>query len=291
MKYYFDRRFSVVTKGRFVNFIKYLFEHYDQFCKEVIGDDFENSVYRKSLYPTAEYEYYVFRRHRAFDYQQARRRGSAYVVKPLPSFSAFELGFKKPVIDAELSSMRLFIMGMDNILMSSSIVHDHKGMCFKEHGNNRELFDDAVMEAISERYPLLLRGRKLDDFLDFRTYNKLREPVELRPVYVFIFRLIREMKLDFKYGEISRKVFGNIMSELNRIWLEHQVKEILKSNSEEKFAEEMDEEDYEILLNEQERTAKRMDEKRMLDSMKIPQVVEAYVSVYEKLPANFPVEE
>src|SRR5215217_6693097 len=247
MKYYFDSSFSVVTKNRLAKLLRYLFGYYDQFCREVIGDDFENSDYRNFLYPTAEFEYYIFRRHRAYAYQQARKKGMAYVLDPLPSFADFEESFEQPVIDVELSSMQIFLKALNHIMMCSSIVYDHKGMCFKERGNNVEIFEAILSEIISERFPRLLPENRVRNLWDYRTYLKLTEKSDLKPAYAFIFRLLRQKKLDFKYGELSRKIFGDMMSAMNEILLEHQITEILKSKSDSEFAEEIDEDDYEIL--------------------------------------------
>lgn len=57
MKYYFDSGFNVVSKNRYANLIKYLFLHYDQFGAEVIGNDFEHSIYRDVVYPSAKFDY------------------------------------------------------------------------------------------------------------------------------------------------------------------------------------------------------------------------------------------
>jgi hypothetical protein len=284
MKYYFDTNFHIVTKNRYINLLKYLFSHYDQFVAEVVGD-FEQSAYRNLLYPTASYDYYYYRRNRASQYKEAKRKGHPYEIKELISFEEFKRNFQAPVINAELSSLSLFISGLEDIINHNCIVHDKKGMCFKTEGNGFQLFRSTISAIIQERFPNLLEGKhnRLPHCKFHRT-GASSDHSELMPVYVFIFKKLKKKKLDFNYQKVSSKVFSKFMDVIDKNIAEMKIQEILNSDVEST----LDDDDIERAIYNREQSDKYADVKQMIEIMKPPVIVGAYYSVYGALPANYP---
>lgn len=284
MKYYFDPSFNVVNKNRYANLIKYLFLHYDQFVTEVVGENFEESVYRNLLYPSAKYKYWIHRRHRAYKYQRARRLGKSYKVKELISFADFERDFKPPVAVADMACLQLFIRGLEKIIAHNSIVHDQNGRCFKLEGNGPYLFISVISTIIAERFPNLDHSHNDGPFncCAYTATASIHVP-EYIPVYMFIFKLLKKKKLDFRYETISSEVFSQFMDVVAENLAEIKIKEILSSD----VQSTLDDDDIERAIYNREESNKHVELNRMLKKMDLPDIVEAYFNVYGTLPAGY----
>lgn len=286
MKYYADPSFDVVTKNRYVKLIKHLFSHYEQFVAEVVGNDFEQSVYRNLLYPTASHDYYYYRRHRAYHYKEARSTGRSYVVKDLIPFEAFERDFQPPIVNAELSCLRLFIYAIEEIINNYCIVHDQNGKCFKLTGNRPYVFSSIISEIIAAQFPNRIVEKDENSLsCRFYTIGLSKEHLELIPVYTFMFKLLKKKKLDLKYQEISLKVFSQVRESITQNLVKMQIKELLTNS----VQSTLNDEERERAIYNREQLDRRADLKRMLEMMKAPVIVEAYINVYEALPANYPI--
>ncbi|SMC61351.1 hypothetical protein [Pedobacter nyackensis] len=283
MRYHLDPSFNVVNKNRYANLIKYLFEYYDQFVAEVLGNNFEQSVYRDLIYPSARYEYWIYRRNRAYDYKEARRFGRSYKMKELISFENFERNFKPPVVDADLSCLRLFIHGLVQIIAHNSIVHDQNNRCFKLATNGNELFKSVISSIITERFPNIgqISNESPFDCFAYKTTTSVNTP-EFIPVYTFIFKLLKKKKLDFRYGTISSEIFSKLMEKITEVSAETEIKNILNS-----APSTLDDDDTERAIYNREESEKHTAIKQMLDTMNLPDIVEAYFNAYGKLPANY----
>jgi|GEM_PF-2102416 len=285
MEYYFDSGFTIVNKNRYTNLIKYLFQHYDQFVAEVIGGDFEHSVFRNVLYPTAQYEYDQYRRDRIFYYTDAKQYGTPHHLKALIPFEEFKLTFKPPIIHAELSTLRLFIYGIDQIMLHNSIVHDHMGKCFKLYGNGDELFKAVAKEIIKKQFPNIdLNGPETPFHCPKYITTRSFEVTEFVAVYTFVFKLLKKKNLDFKYQTIPMKAFSGLVHTIEKYWVEEEIRKILKSNTENM----LDDGDMELISQNRLEAARQAELKRMLE---LPVIVEAYFMVYDQLPANYPSEQ
>src|SRR5690349_3204333 len=98
MKYSLVPGHSPVGRTRSITLFKFFFQHYEDFCKTILPNGFEQSVYLPWFYRTAEYDYYMHRRRRAYNYVKARKDKWTYVVEPIISFDNFAPHFVVPAV-------------------------------------------------------------------------------------------------------------------------------------------------------------------------------------------------
>jgi hypothetical protein len=191
------------------------------------------------------------------------------------------------IVNKELSTLRLYIGCIYIIFCYSSIVHDQKGSCFKDVGNWNDDFLSIIRSIVKERFSNLDQANI--DIFNCCTYKATTsdELPEFIPVFMFIFKLLKKQKLDFKYGTIPLKMFSGLDHLLTRISAELEIEKILDSDVEST----LDEDDIERALYNREEAAKYDEINRMMEMMNLPDIVEAYFNVYGKLPDNYPVVE
>lgn len=268
--------FTLAGNSRFMTICKFIFEHYEDFCKTIFPKGLAKSGYLPLFYPTAEYDYYFYRLRRAQYYQEARKENWTYVVEPLISFKQFATHFKAPEVNETLSRLRLFINVLENIF-NSSIVYNGKYRRFSR-------YSDYFHEDLKTIIPLYINGAEEfthDDLFDFRKYDYGHE-IDYRPVYCYFLTLMKQKKLDIYYRPIYSD-FSNMLYKDHRDWTSYQIKKILSAKTDlgASIFSEAEEQKYKEMMTE-------ADEKKLLKNIKIPQIVEAYYQVFHRLPENYP---
>lgn len=265
--------YTMLSDARCINLYKYLLKHISGLPADIAPDGWENSPYYMLFHETPERAYYKYRKIRANSYKMARRLGEQYTVQPLRSFNDFKRGFTPLPFDPALDTLILYAECIKDIFDRASLVHDGMFNTYKRQGWG---FNKNMLKAIKQVFPD--EGYEQQNIFMAATY----EVVDKRPVYRYIFKLLKLKNLNYLYQQISAKNFKAILGELEGHMAEIQIEKILKEKDN---GEDRTEEAY---LESAAKQAKEQHEKRMAAIMRIPPFVEAYSDVYGNLPENYP---
>lgn len=266
MKYPGNPKFTMVSENRCLTLFKYLLRHYQEFTELIGGGEFEKTPYHQIFYPTIVAEYRLYRIGRVGNYRWARLRNKPHQIPPLRSFEEFKATFEFPVLDLQLEMFRLYIMGIESVFEEMLIIQDGNYNCFKTLNDFEEiLFTAALMVTPGAEHLTIV------SLFDYDTYN---DNVDLRPVYRYIFGLLKRKGLYGYYDAVDREIFDQLIQSLEALIAEVQIQQILNEDetSEMRIHAAEEEEDQ--------------DEKESIPE--IPPLIRAYHDVYGCCPENYP---
>lgn len=262
MKYPGNPKFTMVSEKRCLTLFKYLLRHYQEFTTIIGGTEFEKTPYHHIFYPTVRAQYRIYRIDRVGDYRWARLRNKPHQVPELLSFEAFKATFEFPVLDLQLEMFRLYVMGIQSIFEDRLIIHDGNFNCFKTLCDFQEILVEAAIMVTPGATHLTI-----ESLFDYDTYN---DNVDLKPIYKYIFDLLKRKGLYAYYDDIDQEIFGKLLQSLEALIAEVQIQQILN------------EADVpETLMSDVEEGPKLIQE--------IPALIRAYHDVYGCCPENYPL--
>lgn len=271
-RYKHKEQYEYISRTRCTNLFKKMLADLPGLAKQLAPQGFENSIYHAKYFPTAEQLYHNYRQSRALSYKRARRYGADYLLRDVIPFADFLNTFKPDPPDLRRELLNLFIEGVKEIFDRNSLVLDRKFNTYKRRWGLE--FEECMFKAVKTFFPEYTTGQQWELF-SFLTYQS----VDMKPVYSYVFSLLKKKNLDFRYEVISIKVFNELIETVESIDAEIKIKQILKGN--EKHLKTIKESDQPLFQVEADR--------QLLEAiMSPPQVVVAYFEVYGHWPENYP---
>lgn len=220
-RYKHNGQYEIISRTRCINLFKKLLANLPGFAEQVFPQGIENSPYHSKYCFTAEMAYREYRELRAMYYKLSRRNSTAYLLDDMIPFLDFLKTFNPAPLDLQREVLNLFIEGMHEIFNHSSLVHDGKFNTYKRRYGLE--FEDCMFKAVKTIFPEYTTGERWELF-SVRTYQK----VDMKPVYRYLFSLLKKEGLDYRYEVISSKIFDQLIDSLERIGAEFEIERILK---------------------------------------------------------------
>lgn len=258
-------QYEIISRTRCTNLFKKMLADLPGLAKQIAPQGFENSIYHAKYFPTAEQVYHDYRQSRALSYKDARRDGTDYLSEDLVPFGDFLKTFNPAPPDLRRELLNLFIEGMQEIFNGDALVLDRKFHTYKRRYTSE--FKECMFKAVQTFSPEYTTGKQWELF-SVRTY----QIADMKPVYCYIFSLLKKENLDYRYEVVSSIFFNKLIDKLESFTAEIKIKQILKG------AEESDQTRLQIEADRQ-----------LLEAIVYPPpVVEAYFEVYGHWPENYP---
>jgi hypothetical protein len=271
-RYKHKEQYEYISRTRCTNLFKKMLADLPGLAKQIAPQGFENSIYHAKYFPTAEQVYHDYRQSRALSYKDAKRDGTDYLLKDIIPFADFLKTFNPAQPDLRRELLNLFIESMQEIFNRNALVLDRKFHTYKRRWGLE--FEECMFKAVETFFPEYTTGEQWE-FFSVRTYQF----VDMKPVYCYVFSLLKKEKLDYRYGVVSSKIFDELTGTLESFAAEAKIKQILSKDEEHSHVEE--ELDPSRLQYES-------DHQLLELIMRPPPVVVAYFEVYGHWPDNYP---
>lgn len=264
-RYKHKEQYEYISRTRCTNLFKKMLADLPGLAKQIAPQGFENSIYHAKYFPTAEQVYHDYRQSRALSYKDAKRDGTDYLLKDIIPFADFLKTFNPAPPDLRRELLDLFIEGMQEIFNRNALVLDRKHHTYKRRWGLE--FEECMYKAVETFFPEYTTGEQWE-FFSVRTYQF----VDMKPVYCYVFSLLKKEKLDYRYEVVSCKIFNELIDTLESFAAENKIKQILRGDEE------------------SDQPQMQLDADRQLLEAIIypPPVVAAYFEVYGHWPENYP---
>jgi hypothetical protein len=271
-RYKYKEQYEFISRTRCTNLFKKLLADLPGLAEYIAPQGFENSIYHAKYFPTAEQVYHDYRLSRALSYKDARRYGTDYQPEDLVPFADFLKTFNPAPPDLRRELLNLFIKGMQEMFDRNSLVLDRKFHTYKRRWGLE--FEECMFTAVKTFFPEYTTGKQWELF-SVRTYRV----VDMKPVYCYIFSLLKKEKLDYRYQIVPSKIFDALIGTLESFAAEAEIQQILSEDEEHPDIEEDPD---------QSRLQLEADLQLVEEIMRPPTVVSAYFEVYGHWPENYP---
>lgn len=272
MNYQYNPGYTCASDQRCITLFKYLLKYYPQFIEQIAPRGFEKTPYHNMFYPTIEGEYKNYIKRRDADYRYARWQKLPCVFEPAKTFDVFKADFEFPEMDLQREMFLLYMKGIKDVFCARLLVCDKDDRRYKTH------FNDTMYKAVLQVIPGAAALEKNSPFY-YENYDH-EYITNLKPVYRFVFELLKLRGLTCVYETLDANVFKSFMGELERMVAIVQVEQVLAQKTE---------------LSEKQKLRKdakmqKANEAFKASNDKIPVKIQAYYEVYGCWPQGYPPE-
>lgn len=257
----------VLTK-RYFELIIELLDQLPALLIEIAPNGFENCAYHHIYYPGPEQAY------KEYNYRLLKQFLESECKNEIVAGQAFrtEAEFLKTYVPAqpnlELEALAVYISAISDVFSQLSVVHDRAGNFFK----SKLHFSDCVFVASHVTTGISSVYSKKEIFPVYRYEN-----VDLKAVYCFIFRYLKNQNFDYYYisvKEILEKEWEEMTNPYSdyflEIWLETSSGTTIGS-----------------MVDQMDKVAEDIHIQNMMEIIDTPAVVTAYLDVYGHWPEGY----